>query len=109
ARLTDIAATISHGADEGTRRLAAQQFLADLSAAYYDNPRFTRGTIVVLPTDWTANATINTVLLPGLIANPVLQPQGIERFFSLVDRSSPSGASSSTGTNSAGLRRAPRP
>ncbi|HEV8298156.1 MAG TPA: DUF6049 family protein [Acidimicrobiales bacterium] len=109
SRLTRLAGDLTRASSPTRRALLAQQFVADLAAAYFDNPRQTRGAVIKLPDDWAINSTIHDVLIPALSNTPILQPVTLDRFFTTVSRSSPSSAANVPAATTSPLRRVLRP
>jgi hypothetical protein len=107
SRLSRMAAELSAATNPGARALISQRIVADLAAAYFDDPKLLRGTIVVLPADWAVNPTIHDVLIPTLSALPILRPVTLEQFFATVPRSSQSAGSAPAASTP--LRRELRP
>lgn len=88
--------------------LLAQRFVADLAAAYFDNPQQVRGTAVVLPAD-SAVTPGTDALLRALVATPVLRLVTADQAFETIERSSPFNANATATLVSGPLRRTLKP
>lgn len=76
--------------DRATERGArAQQILADLAAGFFDRPTLARGSVVLLPTDWSPTSAVIDALLKPLATSSVTQLRDVESFLGAVSRSSP--------------------
>ena len=76
--------------DRATERAArAQQIIADLAAGFYDRPTLARGSVVLLPADWSPTAAVVDALLKPLATSTVTQFRDVESFLGTVSRSSP--------------------
>jgi hypothetical protein len=66
--------------------LAANQLLADLALAYYEEPNLDtpRGVVALAPASWSPDGAFVDATLAGLTANPVLEPVTLTTWFSEV-------------------------
>ncbi len=78
---------LDRSADKSAR---AQQILADLAAGYFDRPTTARGSVILLPDDWSPDAAeIVKSLLTPLSTSSIIQLRNIDGFFKTLSRSHP--------------------
>jgi hypothetical protein len=106
-RLARLAGELA-GADAVRVPLLTQRFVADLAAAYFDNPLQVRGTAIVLPADWGVTAGTDA-LMRALTGTSVVRLVTTDQLFETVDRSSPFSADASATLVSGPLRRSLKP
>jgi hypothetical protein len=95
-------------ADSTRIPLLVQRFVADLAAAYFDNPQQTRGTAVLLPPNWTITPG-TSALMRALTATPLLRAVTVDHLFETIERSSPFNADATATLISGPLRRTLKP
>lgn len=84
--LASAVVDLDRAAEPGAR---AQQILADLAAGFFDRPALARGSVIVLPTDWSPTSRVVEQLLVPLASSPIVQLRNLDAFFTTVTRSSP--------------------
>lgn len=84
----------------------AQQIIADLAAGFFDRPALARGSVVVLPTDWSPTTRVIEQLLVPLAGSSVVQLRDLDAYFTTVTRASPEREGQAESIVSGPLRRA---
>ena len=73
------------------RGAVVQQLLADLAAAFFDRPNVARGSVILLPANWSPGPKVAESFVKPLGTSSVIQLRDLDGFFTTVSRSNPEG------------------
>ena len=76
----------------------AQQILADLAAAFFDRPNLARGSVILLPPDWSPHGGMVDSLLKPLSSSTIVQLRDLDGYFGTVSRANPAEGETKTET-----------